>query len=198
VDISIINEDILDCYKAQALSDRKLLEGPTHKKTNLLQSKFLALQVEIGKLADEWQGYKFWSEDQKPRTRVEERHECLTCGGRGTVLVEEGNINCHCLSRYYNPMLERYVKCFSFLLSIGNDIKIKHFKMNPDISFVKETVIETFNELFFGIQELREDMLLRSAFSQRDTHRHLMSLFFDLGAMLGFTWNQVKNSYLKV
>nr|QRZ17780.1 dUTP diphosphatase [Virgibacillus sp. AGTR] len=30
---------------------------------NLLDKKILALQVELGELANEWRGFKFWSKD---------------------------------------------------------------------------------------------------------------------------------------
>ncbi|MEK4030730.1 dUTP diphosphatase [Pseudobacillus sp. FSL P4-0506] len=65
--------------------------------------KTLALVVEIGELANNWRGFKKWSNDQKPRIAVTryERH--------GEPPVTR------------NLLLEEYVDCLSFFLSIANE-----------------------------------------------------------------------------
>ena len=64
--------------------------------------------MEIGELANEWRGFKFWSKDQEPRSK-----EPLTARGKP----------------YYNPLLEEYADVLHFICNyktvIENDKEIK-------------------------------------------------------------------------
>ncbi|RJS60140.1 dUTP diphosphatase [Bacillus sp. PK3_68] len=97
--------------------------------------KTLALVTEIGELANNWRGFKKWSNDQEPRT--EEDVTCSLCNGTGDLNYEtvqedaEGNgvheyidcPECECggISDVRNPLLEEYADCLSFFLSIANE-----------------------------------------------------------------------------
>lgn len=63
-------------FKIQAKLDEKIVKEKGLEGQDLLDKKILALQVELGELANEWRGFKFWSNDQKPRTvkYIENRH----------------------------------------------------------------------------------------------------------------------------
>lgn len=56
------------------LDARILAEHPVQEGENRLAKKILALLVELGELANEWRGFKYWSNDQKPRTRMLEEY----------------------------------------------------------------------------------------------------------------------------
>src|SRR5690606_16902042 len=67
----------------------------------------LALLVEIGECANEWRGFKFWSTDQKPRTK-----EYLTNYTEQDSILGPG-------AQWRNPLLEEYVDGLHFVLEIG-------------------------------------------------------------------------------
>src|SRR5690606_40144391 len=88
-------------FEMQRKLDEKILERFPHlRNEDLLPKKILALQVELGELCNCWRGFKFWSHDQKPRTvkRIENR------------------------KHRQNPLLEEYVDCLHFILSIAIEL----------------------------------------------------------------------------
>src|SRR5579875_595315 len=101
----------------RALDDRIVKEKGLAGK-DLVPMKLLALQVELGELANEWRGFKFWSEDQEPRLS---NPNCDLCEGSGvyekvTDMPDYPEVlTCVCAS----PLLEEYVDCLHFILSIG-------------------------------------------------------------------------------
>ncbi|SFA47847.1 dUTPase, partial [Parageobacillus thermantarcticus] len=113
-------------------------EHPRKPGEDRLAKKILALMVELGELANEARFFKYWSHDQAPRTKIE--YICPTCNGTGDENYDsyiddlEGGythevINCEDCGGtgtlgYKNPLLEEYVDCLHFILSIGNDINM--------------------------------------------------------------------------
>ena len=89
-------------------------EHPRKPGEDRLAKKILALQVELGELANRWRGFKYWSHDQEPRNLgvplpceqcegtgrdgYEPLANCWYCGGTG--LSEKRNIS---------PLLEEFV-----------------------------------------------------------------------------------------
>src|SRR5690625_3159189 len=63
-------------FKAQKQLDDHIVKEKGLEGQDLLDKKTLALQVELGELANEWQMFKFWKEDQKANTEV---MYCLNC-----------------------------------------------------------------------------------------------------------------------
>src|SRR5690625_1828695 len=116
--------------KMQKVLDDRIVEEKGLQGVDLLDKKILALLTELGELANEWRGFKFWSEDQKPRDFVPNPDDvCEACNGNP--VFQAGNkitgfcdycdgVGVH----YYNPLLEEYADCLSFILSIGNDLDI--------------------------------------------------------------------------
>lgn len=120
---------------------QKELDAHITKKKGLNETgnhdwKTLALDVELSELANEWRGFKKWSENQDPRTK--EIIECVSCIGTGDSNAEvnvemmmEGKDGVPYLacddcdetgvSGYRNPLLEEYADCVSFFLSIANE-----------------------------------------------------------------------------
>jgi dimeric dUTPase (all-alpha-NTP-PPase superfamily) len=141
-------------------------EHPREPGEDRLAKKILALMVELGELANEWRGFKFWSNDQYARTfRV---------------------IN----NKEYNPLLEEYVDALHFILSIGLDITEPELIELREIDKA-ETITEQFIMVFDAVRELYE-----FEYEHWD-YESLLIRFIDLGVMLGFTWSQVEEAYMR-
>ncbi|PWU68303.1 dUTP diphosphatase [Gracilibacillus dipsosauri] len=155
--------------------DSKGLEGQ-----ELLDKKILALQVELGELANEWRGFKFWSDDQEAKT------------------------NQFCLHKleWTNPLLEEYVDCLHFILSISLSLGITHEDIVVEDDLTGETVTETFNELFGYITALYtlKEVNIPASITFDDIQasvNELIECFVGLGEKhLGFSWDEVEKAYL--
>lgn len=181
-------------FETQRKLDERIVKEKGLEGQDLLPMKILALQVELGELANEWRGFKFWSEDRIPRIEVT-YDICSTCGGTGTPfgIPDETDIDCwDCngggeLTK--NPLLEEYVDCLHFILSIGLDIGFE----NPKVEFPKaggrskEFTIVRFNECLRYTNLLLDD----------DYYDLLFQYFMDLGYLLGFTWSQIETAYFE-
>ncbi|GKV70256.1 hypothetical protein NCCP2716_27540 [Sporosarcina sp. NCCP-2716] len=179
-------------FESQKMLDALIVEQHGLEGQDLLPEKILALQVELGELANEWRGFKFWREDREPWGEMECGHctngyshknlgdgdvwieTCKTCDGRGT----------------HNPMLEEYVDCLHFILSIGNDIYAANIKPTKLISF-SANITGQFNALFHLISHCDTVTLL----IDDGAYRVIFNNFLHLGEMLGFTWQQIEEAY---
>lgn len=160
-----------------------------------LSKKILALLVELGECANEWRGFKFWSNDQEPETL--EWVECSSCDGKGVRLdwgamqfweCEECKGTGDHLQKC-NDLLEEYVDCLHFILSIGNDIGIE---LESKWSWVKMDYDMTkwFSLVFQNVVELNEyESMAESRW------KDLFENFYWLGESLGFTWEQIEQAY---
>ena len=168
--------------------------------------KILALQVELGELAQNWRGFKFWSEDQESNTE----YVCELCEGRKEIsaLTDTGSVGetyevydvyevdvacplCEGYDNDENPMLIEYVDCLHFILSIGLDIGVKSFKPKKLISFTNN-ITGQFNAVFKLIGAWDKVMLL----IDHNLYYVLVNNFLNLGEMLGFTWEQIEQAYI--
>lgn len=137
----------------------------------LLDKKILALQVELGELANEWRGFKFWSSDQRPR---------------GYNLYTEGNG-----VEQKNPLLEEYVDCLHFILSIGLEMKLT----NTDISKRKRLSNRNITRIFSDLM-LAAGTLIYPEADKPNNYGSLLHGFIYLGEKLGFTTKQIEQAYL--
>lgn len=175
-------------FELQAKLDERIYkEHPPKEGEDRLAKKILALLVELGELANEARFFKYWSNDQEPRTQVPDFDEWKKNGFKTD---ENGKpINC-----YKNPLLEEYVDCLHFLLSIGNDLEFKNIAIDSD--YTEETGVDTFNELFIYVTSLLIDLKELPKFAFQ-TYEVLFSCFIGLGEKhLGFTWEQIEKAYL--
>lgn len=190
-------------FEAQAILDKRIVEEKGLEGQDLLDKKILALQVELGELANEWRGFKFWSEDQKPNVDA----SCDLCDGKGekTVTISDFHPSygyaihyelaicpkCKGNPIYINPLLEEYVDCLHFILSIGNDIGIAEEEIfNHDGR--KKEINKTFVDLFVGTGVL--------LYRNQPIKTNYVTVFNDLlnlGKMLGFTWKQIEQAYFE-
>ena len=174
-------------FKIQKQLDERIVKEKGLEEQDLLDKKILALQVELGELAQNWRGFKFWSEDQEPRTEVPD-FETWKKNGHKTYKGKP-------IMHFKNPLLEEYVDCLHFILSIGNELGCQNVKIDSD--YTEGDAVDTFNLLFYTASETWTyiDSNLESYLK---THFGiLLAIFIGLGEKhLGFTWEQVEQAYL--
>ena len=180
--------NLLKLFEMQAALDTHI----EHEHPNVadrLEKKILALLVELGELAQNWRGFKFWSNDQEPRVHV--KNDCNSCGGLGfEEIIEFECEECkgYGFTEYYNPLLEEYVDCLHFALSIGLDID---FNINTDFNIVSYgNTLRAFNETFLAVSSFYEG-------PNRSMYRFLVKELLNLGTHLGFTQEQIEQAYIK-
>ncbi|MEQ6357726.1 dUTP diphosphatase [Lysinibacillus sp. M3] len=174
-------------FETQAVLDEHIIqEHPELRGQNNLDWKLLALQVELGECANEWRGFKKWSKDQEPRTRV----ACQPCNGSGLLsfVVKKTCRFCNGSGTVGNPLLEEYVDCLHFILSIGLEIDVETSLVWDDIDFFDTDITVQFIGVASTISQLRN-------WKSRGSWEGLFSKFYILGKMLGFTWEQVEEAY---
>lgn len=160
--------DIVKLYNMQKELDARIIKQHGLEGQDLLPQKILALQVELGECANEWRGFKYWSKDQQPRT--------LKVHSDRDAYLET------------NPLLEEYIDCLHFILSIGliDDLYENLGEIEPTVC---DNVTQCFNRVFMAIVDVSEDF---DAFE----YQTLLDFFFGLGKMLGFSWEQIEEAYM--
>ncbi|MBO0586136.1 dUTP diphosphatase [Sporosarcina sp. E16_8] len=202
---------------------QKVLDAAINKKKglderDLLSEKILALQVELGECANEWRGFKFWSNNQNPcrtihttegateKNAIEFSCSDEDCGQRFNKsdarlqdLFGENNEDCPvCRNgflyafRTKNPLLEEYVDCLHFILSIGLERKETTMTTPYDESWITKTITVTgqFSQLFDEISNF-------SRYKTVSDYASVLDTFIGLGEMLGFTWDQIESAYME-
>jgi len=168
--------NLSELFRAQKLLDKRIVDEHNLHGQDLLPKKILSLQVELAELAQEWRGFKFWSRDQEPRTK-----EVL------------GWVN---PQKYKNPLLEEFADCLHFILSIGNDISLVNVSIKNLEGGFKDT-LECFRHCNNWVVNL--DYTLHETACYISTiekvYENLISIFLELGEMLGFTPEQIEKSY---
>ncbi|NOG28544.1 dUTP diphosphatase [Lysinibacillus fusiformis] len=194
-------------FETQATLDEHIMqEHPELRGQNNLDWKLLALQVELGECANEWRGFKKWSNDQEPRTVVYE--DCKSCNAEGSISYR-GNGSGEWLSCNKcegsgailagNPLLEEYVDCLHFILSIGLELGANNWMKLSDYPMVNVSGDITLQFLDVHSKTLKvveEIIRMESAPAEiRDLYTRSFESFLHLGAKLGFTWEQVEEGY---
>lgn len=167
-------------YEMQKVLDARIIKEKGLEGKELLPNTVLALQVEIGELANEWRGFKHWSENQKPRTRA------VRSLGVDDIGVERGES--------YNPLLEEYVDCLHFFLSIARQLNLPAdvlYAPGPDEELAGSTA-HVFTEIIYqaAVVGLAKDEQREMAFKLG------LWIFYSLGQQrLGFTFEQIAEAY---
>ncbi|MED0702843.1 dUTP diphosphatase [Aeribacillus composti] len=160
------------------LDERIEREHPRQEGEDRLAKKILALMVELGELANEWRGFKYWSNDQKPRTR------------KPIYNVLGGTIG------HKNAVLEEYVDCLHFILSIGNEINMN--EVYEDSSPKPVYLDDVIYQFMFVNQDITSLYYNRHNDDiNGDIYDLIFSGFLGLGQMLGFTWEQIEAAYMQ-
>jgi dimeric dUTPase (all-alpha-NTP-PPase superfamily) len=157
-----------------------------------LAKKILALQVELGELANEWRGFKYWSKDQKPRTqKVVEWKPILKI----ETLPDDDLITKieHEPLKEKNPLLEEYVDCLHFILSIGLEIG---FVKKPMNYLCGRNLVKEFNTVFYLVSKFYEFYIrYGKGCGLYDMYEEVLGYFLGFGMALGFTWEQIEEAY---
>ena len=170
-------------FKMQKELDERILDRfPELRNEYLLDKKILALQVELGELAQNWRGFKFWSENQEPKPPVH-NWDVSEDGLTQEWLPEWG------YESY--PLLEEYVDCLHFILSIGLELGYAHESERAEKwQNGSDNITDQFNFVFWCVAELKN----RQKISEWDYY-YAFGGFLSLGEMLGFTEIQIEQAY---
>ncbi|MCV0023434.1 dUTP diphosphatase [Bacillus sp. XT-2] len=164
-------------FEMQKALDERIIKEKGLEGQDLLPNLILALQVELAECANEWRGFKHWSNDREPRICVIDK--------KGQTAKEY----------YKNPLLEEYVDCLHFILSIGNRIGYAHENLGKWTDF---TIVNQFNHLFGYASDLykaiHEDWFEEKLF---DTYDEFFAGFIGLGKMFGLTHEQIEAAYME-
>lgn len=142
-------------FEIQKQLDLKILEEHNLQGVDLLPSKLLALQVELGELANETRCFKYWSR-RKPSAK--------------------------------EIILEEYVDCLHFILSIGLEKAIGNIQL--ELKDNNLTLVEGFQAVIKATANIERN--------QRDEeYKCLFASFITLGYKLGFSWEEIVEGYLR-
>lgn len=187
-------------FEAQAQLDEHIIqEHPELRGQDNLDWKVLALQVELGELANEWRGFKKWSNDQEPRTTG----KCAQCLGlgksyfSGNVYTGRPEVCTHCDGTGQNvdknPLLEEYVDCLHFILSIGLELGYTGFDeldINEHLATIKEGSKDEITSCFIVINYISSGLTLSMV-----RYEQVLCEILALGVRLGLALDQIENAY---
>jgi dimeric dUTPase (all-alpha-NTP-PPase superfamily) len=168
-------------FEIQKILDAKIIQEKNLGDMDRLPYLILALQVELGECANEWRGFKYWSKDMEPRTKKVTYPYVKGKEFHGPTIKES------------NPLLEEYVDCLHFILSIGLHMGIEDSEyrgLNEELTGILEAFQHTFNWII-NVDFYRN----RSISACRRCYENLVSVFVALGTLLGFTWDQIEQAY---
>lgn len=206
-------------FEMQRELDERIVKEKGLEGQDLLPQKILALQVELGECAQEWRGFKFWSQDQESRTKS--TRPCRRCNGHGFVSKAWVNDTTHGITserctackgnggEIYNPLLEEYIDCIHFILSIGfhdykddyhGSVSPIYYDKNKEIKSIRYgSFIKQFNYLFQEIGRLFDaiaDNEITVPSDAEEAYENTLRMIIGLGEMLGFTWDQIEEAYM--
>lgn len=175
-------------FKMQKKLDAEIeLKHPVQPGENRMAKKLLALQTELGELSNETRSWKFWSTDQEPRTAV-----------RVSIVGHDENGEIFDSYEIKNLLLEEYVDCIHFVLSIGNELNFKEYHL---VGKYSEELHNTVDMFLFVNEQIA---LLSKTFRHKGDagpvaltvyYSMLLEAFLLLGEVLGCTWEQIVEAY---
>lgn len=202
------------------LDEHIMNEHPELKGQNNLDWKILALQVELGECANEWRGFKKWSNRQTPK--MYPRETCDYCEEESDYvrptpfMADIGSSMCkacwdstkeeyaasngefipafedyqHFPKKEPIKLLEEFVDCLHFILSIGLELNFTPESVMPVRS--DNGILFQFSNVFDVISELRNAPIIDNEYW---IYLKLFKNFVGLGEMFGFTWEQIEQAY---
>ena len=207
-------------FEMQKVLDDRIIKEKGLEGQDLLPNLILALQVELAECANEWRGFKHWSNNQKPRTKLSttvgatpenasffrcENHYCGKYVNKDDFkhlldpdyeICPVCNVGDVTAFRDKNPLLEEYVDCLHFILSIGNRLGWN------DTDTIDGVVVQhLISEKGFDTAKTFS-CLLSIAYGfhfsnvEKRTYISLFTTFFELGSKLGFKWEQIEAAYM--
>ncbi|OMD19986.1 hypothetical protein BJP48_31510 [Paenibacillus odorifer] len=218
-------------YEMQKVLDARIIKEKGLEGIDLLPNTILALQVEIGELANEWRGFKHWSNRQEPKMLPLER--CSYCGEEVSYtrptpfMADAGADMCeHCWEstrveyaaahdehigefkdyphfpkKQPQKLLEEYVDCLHFFLSIARQLNLPadDLYIPDDVAELKTVVL--FTEILHNVGMIIGGEFLVGGYERfKDEQRHFfrgaLACFYSLGEQrLGFSFEQITEAY---
>ena len=184
-------------------------QHPRQEGEDRLAKKILALLVELGELANEWKIFKYWKVNPKSNVskfttcsnEEAEHYFCVTCHHNYSVekavdmdFVCPTDDNDLMPMKQVNPMLEEYVDCLHFILSIGLDIGICPEEVDTD-PYYCVNVTEQFIDTFWIVSQFRYEEQNGRLYEDYLIYDNMIGHFIGLGEMIGFTWDEVEQAY---
>jgi len=184
-----------ELFKMQEVLDNKIHQEKGLSREETFEKRILALLVEVGEMLNEWQGFKYWKENNEPKIFVPNADdECEVCFGN-PVEIKEGKITSFCDNcdgvgvHFHNPLLEEHVDDLHFILSLGNDLGISDLKYQEPTK--KKDLVGQVLDLYDMISVFR----ILSGEKQKDHYHKVFSQFIRIGQQMGFTMEQVYEAY---
>lgn len=180
--------DINELFKLQEKLEENVNGRNEITKEERIESKLLAIKVELGELANNWRGFKYWKRDKTP----------LTKGTRETYEVQGETTTGEC-----NPLLEEYVDVLHLVMSIGieeghEQIDIEKEKeeyLEIGITFKDTTLLKQFNTMFYFVVQYEDAE--NQGEDKEDKYIDLFLAILSLGEMLGYSWNEIVSEYVR-
>ncbi|MCC5909447.1 MAG: dUTP diphosphatase [Clostridiaceae bacterium] len=141
-------------YHIQEQLDKTIADKHHLHNKDLVPFKILALEVELGELANETRCFKFWS-TKPPAPKA--------------------------------TILEEYVDCLHFILSIGLDKGFSNTVIEMQDN--EKDLIQQFQQVFTESSQLQQH-------TKVENYKSLFEAFLTLGEKLDFTWQEIESAYL--
>jgi dimeric dUTPase (all-alpha-NTP-PPase superfamily) len=173
-----LNENQLTSFfKTQKLFRDRI----TYKEEDRFGKLGLALLVEIGECANEWRGFKFWSQDQEPRVRVP--------------IYKIGKSLDHIIG-YENKVLGEFVDILAFTLDLGIEIA-EEIRFDPD-QYIDDIMVQIKHQTVNSGRITDQFNLVgyfAACLNYDDYYTQLFAALINLGFMLGFTAEDIEEAY---
>lgn len=142
--------NLSNLFAKQAELDAYIIKTKGLEGVYLLPNTILALQVELGECANEWRGFKHWSEDKQPRTEkllveyVDCLHFILSIGLK--IHANEWDLEAGGFTAFipYDDVTEHFTDMFGYIYGLRN-IRNSEYEYEN----YKSTL-----ELFIGLGEM--------------------------------------------
>lgn len=166
----------------------------------------LALLVELGECANEWRGFKFWSNDQESRTskhvlKKEYKHLHITQTGAYEYQLRDefGKIIFDDVTDFHhdhkNPLLEEYADGLHFVLELGIELEIviSEYVQDCFVGIERQIPLQIMDNI---TKQFTLVSKLTAMLEDDDYYCELFAAYLNLGKMLGFTWEEIEQAYI--
>lgn len=182
--------NLKELFEIQAGLDAHILKNhPIQSGEDRLRKKQAALLVELGEMFNENRCFKFWSNNQKAKIKV----VCKSCGSWGEI-ADRVCEDCDGKGER-DLVLGELVDCLHFVLSIG--LEHKFDEMLPlDIQPMQLYKTSRDRLIYQFIDVMKSDWDIYEEGEGGHYHEGL-ELFLGFCEMLGYSWEQITEAYMK-
>ena len=156
-------------------AQKELREHIGYNGEDRFDKSILALLVEIGECANEWQGFKFWSDDQEPNELKYDEYTGIWFDKKGKPYIAHKNL-----------LLEEYVDGLHIVIDLGIESGVT--PEEPWWMPKAQNVLKAFTSVFHAANGFGTNREIYE-------YRRLFALYIRLGEALGFTDEQIETAY---